>query len=403
MQIASVDAFATTDGSMIIGNFAASVPNTATYASKHVLELTGLAAADASVNVNPIPIIADNAVHVASFVGDTNSDQAYTSADTTLLGRVSVLTNSGFAAYQLADPFLLGDLNSSLSLSSADSTILGRQSVGVTQATIPSLPSGITPPAPGGPDPRMFIPRDLTASDVDAATPGVQIDIPISVTVTEASGITISGFDAAIAFDNSKTQHCSDGCRATRHVGNRSELAGSSFHGLLQCDSRLAANTDVHDRWHRELAAQYYRNTWYHPRDGGSWGNGIYSHKFVGNLRSWWHHHRDSGQRRQLAGIGSSANECLDRQRRWLLTITPDVIPAVSLSVNNSTIVESTATATFTATLTAAAAAPVTVDLNFAGTATLTSDYTRSGTQIVIPAGSLTGSINRNIGSGYAR
>ena len=49
--------------------------------------------------------------------------------------------------------------------------------------------------------------------------------------------------------------------------------------------------------------------------------------------------------------------------------------------------------ATVTATLSAASALPVTVNLAFSGTATLTADYMPSATSITIPAGSTTGSI----------
>ncbi len=73
--------------------------------------------------------------------------------------------------------------------------------------------------------------------------------------------------------------------------------------------------------------------------------------------------------------------------------VSDDLPPTVTLAVDNATIAEAAGTATFTATLSAASSLPVTIDLAFTGTATLTSDYTRSGTQIVIPAGSLTGSV----------
>src|SRR6185369_2773521 len=75
-------------------------------------------------------------------------------------------------------------------------------------------------------------------------------------------------------------------------------------------------------------------------------------------------------------------------------TITDDDgPPTVTLAVNNANIAEAGGVATFTATLSAVSGLPVTVDLAFTGTATLTNDYTRSGTQIVIPAGSLTGTV----------
>ena len=78
-------------------------------------------------------------------------------------------------------------------------------------------------------------------------------------------------------------------------------------------------------------------------------------------------------------------------------TITNDdslpTAPTVTLAVNQAYIAEDAGVARFTATLSAATNQPVTIQLGFSGTATLTSDYTRSGTQIVIPAGQTTGSI----------
>src|SRR5439155_24480616 len=75
-------------------------------------------------------------------------------------------------------------------------------------------------------------------------------------------------------------------------------------------------------------------------------------------------------------------------------TITnDDAPPTVSLSLTGSPMAEAGGVATVTATLSAPSGLPVTVNLAFSGTATLTSDYTRSGTSIVIPPGSTTGSI----------
>ena len=56
-------------------------------------------------------------------------------------------------------------------------------------------------------------------------------------------------------------------------------------------------------------------------------------------------------------------------------------------------IAENAGTATITATLSATSALPVTVNLGYSGTATLTADYTRSDVAITIPAGSLTGTV----------
>jgi len=67
--------------------------------------------------------------------------------------------------------------------------------------------------------------------------------------------------------------------------------------------------------------------------------------------------------------------------------------PTVTLDLAGSPMAEDGGVATVTATLSKTSAYEVVVNLAFAGTATLTDDYTRSGASISIPAGSLTGSI----------
>jgi len=75
-------------------------------------------------------------------------------------------------------------------------------------------------------------------------------------------------------------------------------------------------------------------------------------------------------------------------------TITDDdAAPTVTLSISGTPMAEAGGVATVTATLSAVSGQDVTVNLTFSGTATLTSDYTRSGTSITIPAGSTTGNI----------
>lgn len=67
--------------------------------------------------------------------------------------------------------------------------------------------------------------------------------------------------------------------------------------------------------------------------------------------------------------------------------------PTVTLSLDQSLIVEEGGSTTVTATLSAPTFQDVTIMLGFGGTATLGSDYSTTGTQIVIPAGSTSGSI----------
>ncbi len=68
-------------------------------------------------------------------------------------------------------------------------------------------------------------------------------------------------------------------------------------------------------------------------------------------------------------------------------------LPSVTLSLSFENITEAGGTSTVTATLSEESAQDVTVALSFDGTATIVSDYTRSGTQIVIMAGDLTGTV----------
>src|SRR5207247_9590506 len=70
-----------------------------------------------------------------------------------------------------------------------------------------------------------------------------------------------------------------------------------------------------------------------------------------------------------------------------------DPPPSVTLSLSGSPMAEAGGVATVTATLSAPSGQTVTVDLAFSGTATLGSDYTNSGTSIVIPPGSTNGTI----------
>ncbi len=87
----------------------------------------------------------------------------------------------------------------------------------------------------------------------------------------------------------------------------------------------------------------------------------------------------------------ANANEATTQQATVAIT-DDDSAPSVTLTVNNANILENAGIATFTATLSEISGLPVTVGLEFTGTATLTSDYTRSAVQsIVIPAGQKTG------------
>src|SRR5439155_26417576 len=92
--------------------------------------------------------------------------------------------------------------------------------------------------------------------------------------------------------------------------------------------------------------------------------------------------------------LSNPTNATLGATTTHTYTITDnDNPPSVTLSLSGSPMDEAGGVATITATLSAASGLPVTVNLAFSGTATLTADYTRSGTSIVIPPGSSEGTI----------
>src|SRR5207244_2057521 len=73
--------------------------------------------------------------------------------------------------------------------------------------------------------------------------------------------------------------------------------------------------------------------------------------------------------------------------------IDDDAPPSVTLNLSGSPMAEAGGVATVTATVSAVSGQPVTVNLAFSGTATMTNDYLPSATSIMIPAGSTTGTI----------
>ncbi len=76
-----------------------------------------------------------------------------------------------------------------------------------------------------------------------------------------------------------------------------------------------------------------------------------------------------------------------------IYTVTVAAQPHVTLSLSGSPLAEAGGVATVTATLSATFPQDVTVELTFAGTATLLIDYSPSATSIVIPAGNTTAAI----------
>jgi len=94
----------------------------------------------------------------------------------------------------------------------------------------------------------------------------------------------------------------------------------------------------------------------------------------------------------RIVTTGWSTNLCKASGNRWGIDFVSSE-PTVTLGVSGSSLAEAGGMATVTATLSATCALPVTVTLAFSGSATLGTDYTVSSSTIVIPPGSLSGTL----------
>jgi len=101
------------------------------------------------------------------------------------------------------------------------------------------------------------------------------------------------------------------------------------------------------------------------------------------------------GNETVVVDIGNVTNGTENGTQQVTTIIQDSSLPTVSISASTTTIGElATSSSTIIATLSATSAQTTTVNLGFTGTANSPLDYTASSLSIVIPAGSLTGSIS---------
>ncbi|MCY2990669.1 MAG: S8 family serine peptidase [Planctomycetota bacterium] len=195
LSVTAPQTFATASGVLTVGSFTAAVPATAFYGAKHVLDIADLHVYDDGPVPAELSAVDDDAIHVAAFFGDASGSRGYNSPDVTLVQRVIGQLNTGFSAYQLADPLLLADITGNAKLQANDTVSLQRLIGQVPVGNVPALPTGITPPTASGADPTIYIPQNL------AGSPGDTVTVPVKLLVTEPVGITLSGFDLVLEFD----------------------------------------------------------------------------------------------------------------------------------------------------------------------------------------------------------
>src|SRR5262249_4627698 len=175
-------------GAHTFATLQAAVPDTAPYRSKEVLDLQNLL-----VNGQP-GAVADNGIHAAAYLGDTDGNRQLSSNDASMALRVGVGLDGGLANFRLLDPAVVADASGDGQVSSVDASLIIRKVVGFSVPQIPDLPTGITPPPTGGPDPVLSLPR-VTAA------PGSTVRVPVELTVTAAGGVVLAAADLALRWD----------------------------------------------------------------------------------------------------------------------------------------------------------------------------------------------------------
>jgi lysophospholipase L1-like esterase len=92
-----------------------------------------------SLNEGTLTAVADDAVHLVAYFGDTTGNGTYSALDGQRVLRHAVGLDSGFAAYPLADPVLVADITANGAVSSLDATRILQEVVGIDRPEIPPL------------------------------------------------------------------------------------------------------------------------------------------------------------------------------------------------------------------------------------------------------------------------
>ena len=114
----------------------ASVPDDAPYGAKHILDISNL-----SLNQGQITGIADDALHVVNYLGDTTGSGDYTSLDGQYILRQVLRQDSGFASALNVDPLIIGDITGNGRISALDASRILQQIGEIEQPDIPPVPS----------------------------------------------------------------------------------------------------------------------------------------------------------------------------------------------------------------------------------------------------------------------
>lgn len=171
-------------------NLQADVPSTAPYRSKQLLDITNI-----SLNSGTIAAIDDDGVQVVGYFADVSGNGTYSALDASLIARLAVGIDSGLEEYQLLDPAIVGDITGNGSITATDTSLMLQTSVGIQIAEVPT-PLPTVSLTQGGPDPKLSIPKNLTAAA------GASLTIPVDLdSIVNLTGNGLAAADLVIYFD----------------------------------------------------------------------------------------------------------------------------------------------------------------------------------------------------------
>jgi hypothetical protein len=115
----------------------ATVPGAATYGAAHVLDVSvvGIDAGPAAIAAT-----ADDAVHLAAYIGDATGNRAYSGLDAQRVARIGVGLDSGLEAYPQIDPVIVADVTRNGALSGLDAQRIALEAAGLDTDAIPPIP-----------------------------------------------------------------------------------------------------------------------------------------------------------------------------------------------------------------------------------------------------------------------
>ncbi len=168
----------------------ASVPATAPYLSKHVLDFTNIV-----LNGGAIPALDDDSVHVVAYFGDTTANGSYSSSDASRMMRLAAGIEGGVQSYPLLDPVIIADMTGNGSVSASDTSRLQQVIVGIRVPEVPTPLPGVSLIF-GGPDPKLSIPTNLVAA------PGDALNIPVNIdSIVDLTGNGLESAELIIHYD----------------------------------------------------------------------------------------------------------------------------------------------------------------------------------------------------------